>query len=271
MWCVKCGRQSPVVVTELAATRSMKETRQEYKATNNAFASSGRFSVILGVIPIILLIQLLPSIMSFDTNSAIGLLGHLFTKAMAISLFFPFLLVGFHTVCNQIPNDSANHKSADILSAYPRYLLMSLVSSLYYIIIYLICYGLPQFGSDPILRLVWIVLMQYWIVLLLPVPVLMEEHGYGFYRSLRLSYRHFHVVRWNLYLMLLILVIINGIPFGISMYVLSKALVASGALKFLLFFPTLLFLIPLAFTLPYSWMAVRNYTNRLMEYELLNQ
>ncbi len=34
-------------------------------------------------------------------------------------------------------------------------------------------------GSDPILRLVWLVLVIYWLAILLPVPVLMNVRKSG--------------------------------------------------------------------------------------------
>ncbi len=217
------------------------------------------------------LIRLFPSLLSFDTNSTIGLLSHLLVKALSISIFFPFLLVGFHSIASKEASVSGKASVSLALAAYPRYLLLSLVSALYYVLIFVICFGLPKFGSDPILRLVWLVLAQYWIVVLLPVPVMMEEHDLSFFRALRLSYRHFHVVRWNMYLLLLVLILIIGIPFGISMFFLAQAFSASGGANILLLLPALLFLVPLAVSIPYSWRAVRDYTNRLMEYELLSQ
>ena len=260
-----------MVTTDLAATRSMRETWQNYKGHLSAGAPWGSISVILGVIPVLLLLNLFPSILSFDTAKASGLLGDLFIKSLAVSLFLPFLLIGFNAVCKWLGHQPEKPVMSHILAAYPRYFTLALLSAFYYTLIYVICFGLPKFGSDPILRLVWIVLAQYWVVLILPLPVLMESHETSLFQSLRLSYRHFHVVRWNLYLMLLLLVIFNGIPMGISAILLSKALIATGVAKCLLLLIALLFLAPLAFTLPYSWLAVRDFTNRLMDYELLKQ
>lgn len=271
MWCVHCGRQTPIVTTELSTTRSMRDTWLAFKPSFSAGAPLGTFSVIFGAIPILVLLKLLSSFLSFDTNTALGLLGDLLSKSLAASIFVPFLLIGFHAVCKWQDHQPEKFGFGSIITAYPRYFALTLLSAIYYTIIYVICFGLPKFGSDPILRLVWIVLAQYWVVLILPVSILMEEHNCSIIKSLRLSYRHFHVVRWNLYLMLLILVVINGIPMGVSALFFSNALVVMGAAKYILFLLALLVLAPMAYTLPYSWLAVRDYTNRLVEFELVRQ
>jgi hypothetical protein len=90
------------------------------------------------------------------------------------------------------------------------------------------------------------VLVNYWIAVILPVPVLMERRDLSFWAALKLSYRHFHVVRWNMYLLVLALFILNSIA-------------------------ALLLIVPLVVTLPLSWFAVRDYTDLLLEYELDRQ
>jgi len=271
MWCAHCGRQTPMVTSDLAATRSIRETWQGYKGNLSLGAPLGAVSVILGVLPMMLLTRMFPVLMSFDVSTAAGLLADLAVKAILLGIFFPFTLIGFSAVCRWTGHKPEKTNMKELFTAYPRYLGLAMISALYYALIYIICFGLPKFGSDPILRLVWIVITQYWMVLVLPVPVMMELQKLSAIPALRLSYRHFHVVRWNMYLLLLILGLVNALPIGISALITASAFTAAGAVKLLLLVPALLSLTPLAFTLPFSWLAVRDYSRRLLDYELLNQ
>ncbi|MDZ4181502.1 MAG: hypothetical protein U1B83_01400, partial [Candidatus Cloacimonadaceae bacterium] len=209
LWCVGCGRQSPIVKSDLSAMRSFGKTWSKASATKSANIPAGAFAVILGMIPIAVLIWLFGSIITFDTATASGLILGLLVKSIAFSLFVPFVLIGFNAAHSKDVNVIRFKTMLAALKSYPRYLLLSLVSALFYAIIYVICFGLPSFGSDPILRLVWLVLLNYWIAIVLPVPALMERLEISPLKALKLSYHHFHVVRWNLYLLALVLVLIN--------------------------------------------------------------
>jgi hypothetical protein len=119
---------------------------------------------------------------------------------------------------------------------------------LFYSFIYLICFGLPNFGSLPILRLVWLVLVNYWIAIALPAVVLMEQFNWSPWFAIQKSYKHFHDLRWNIFLLALVLTFANLIALG-------------------LFF---LLLIPLVFTLSLSLFAIRDYVRLLVDFELLD-
>jgi hypothetical protein len=246
IWCLNCHRQSGLVKHELSALQSLKRTWDAFAPSRGMNVPLAVPAIILGLIPIAILVWLLNTNLILSTGTALQLVLSLVIKSLVFSIFIPFVLIGFSAVSSQ-PGYQAG-KAALPLSfrSYPRYLMFSLMNCLYYVIIYLICFGFPGFGSDPILRLVWIVLVNYWIALVLPVPVLMERRELGFWEALKLSYRHFHVVRWNIYLMVLILFAINSIA-------------------------GLLFILPLAITLPFSWFAIRDYTDLLLEYELDRQ
>ncbi|MDP2173369.1 MAG: hypothetical protein Q8M98_07720 [Candidatus Cloacimonadaceae bacterium] len=244
LWCVGCGRQRPIVKTELSSMRSLGNTWAQAMKTKSANIPAGGFSVILGAIPIAVLIWLFSSIITFDGENLYSLLLGLAVKSIAFSLFVPFVLIGFNGIARKDEYSIGFKTMLSSLKSYPRYLVFSLTTALYYTIIYLICFGLPNFGSDPILRLVWVVLLNYWVAILLPVPALMERLQIPFFTALKTSYRHFHVVRWNLYLLALVLVLLN----------------IAGAI---------LFVVPLAITIPLSWFAIRDYTDLLLEYELI--
>lgn len=247
LWCVNCGRQSPAVKTELSSLASLKRTWQKYNPLKGGNVPAAAVSVILGVIPIAVLIVLFKSfgLLDLDNIRDFGnLLLNLLIISVGISIFVPMLLIPYKPVCENNGYRVGFQDVKKALSRYPRYLLFSLISAVYFVLIYLICFGLPNFGSDPILRLVWIVLVNYFMALVLPVPVLMERKSIGFWSAFRLSYKHFHIVRWNIYLLALVLTLLNMLAFT-------------------------LLLIPLVITIPLTWYAVRDYTDLLLDYEII--
>jgi hypothetical protein len=242
---VNCGRQSPAVRGELSALGSLKRSWHSYKATRSANVPFAAFSVILGIVPIAALVGLIIGFGHIQLGSPIlSLLLNLIVKTIAITLFLPFVLIGFDPACGNPGYAVSRSQLGTALRSYPKYLWFSLMNGLYFILIYVVCFGLPSFASDPILRLVWVVLVNYWLALVLPVPILMERKGIGFLSALRLSYRHFHVVRWNLYLLALVLTLFNLIAFALA-------------------------LIPLVVSLPFAWFAVRDYTDLLLGFEII--
>jgi hypothetical protein len=78
----------------------------------------------------------------------------------------------------------------------------------------------------------------------MPVPTLMERNKLNAWNAVKISYRHFHVVRWQIYLMALILVLLN---------VLAMTLLV----------------LPLLIILPFSWFAIQDYTAKLLDFELI--
>lgn len=246
IWCVNCRRQSSLVTGELSVIASLKKTWAGFKPFKSLNVPLAAPAIIFGLIPLAVIIWLQNTHLMLPTDTALKLILSLMINTIVFSIFVPFTMMGFNAVCSEPDYELGREKMWSSMKSYPRYLLFSLFNALYFVVIYLICFGVPGFGSDPILRLAWLVLVNYWAALILPVPVLMERRGLSVFSAFRLAYRHFHVVRWNLYLLALVLVIIN-------------------------FVAGIIFIIPLALTLPLSWYAVRDYTDLLLEYELDRQ
>lgn len=202
-------------------------------------------ALIMGVIPIILLIVAFTKFISLESNTTGQLLLNLLIKSISISIFVPFILVAFSAISSHDQYHLSFQEMIKALKKYPQYFGISIISAFYFSLIYLVCWGLPSFGSLPILRLVWLVLLNYWVAIALPAVVLMERTGLCPGKAIKASYRHFHDVRWNTYLLALVLALLN------------------------LLAATLLFF-PLIFTLPLSLYAIRDYTTLLIEYELLD-
>jgi|ADurb_Cas_01_Slu_FD_contig_31_3212814_length_1084_multi_3_in_0_out_0_1 hypothetical protein len=248
-WCVNCGKQTPIVVHELASWGSFKRTFKQYWQFKGANIPAAAFAILVGVIPIIAFLVLLNAfgILDFQAQETAGkLLLNLFITGIGLSLLTPLLLIAFKPVC-EIKDYTLTLK--DLLKgfkAYPRYFFFSLITALYFILIYIICFGLPNFASDPILHLVWLVLVGYYIGVSLPVPILMERKKVNAWKAIRMAYKYFKVVRWQLFWLGLILLALN---------------LAATALA----------LVFLLITLPLSWFVIRDYIDLLLEYEIIRE
>lgn len=248
-WCANCGKQTKVVTQDLSSWNSLTRTWSKYNPLKGLNIPAAAFPVLAGVLPCLALLFALNAFgrLNLSQNQATGsMLLNLFITSAGLSIFLPILLIPYKPACAE-PGYTITLK--DMLAGmrqYPRYLVLVLISVLFFVIIHLICFGLPQFSSDPILRLVWIVLVNYFLAVFLPVPVLMQRLNLNSWQAAKLSYRKFHVVRWQLFLLGLILVLMN-------------------------FVATALVLVPLIIILPLSWFAVRDYVDLLLEYEIIRE
>ncbi len=248
LWCVECGRQTNVVNSDLSALASLKETYRSFRSVASASVPGAAFAVIFGFLPIAVLLYLFNGIIGLDNGTVSGTLLNLLTKSLSISIFVPFILIAFQPVCAHRDYRLSLKEMSSALKSYPQYLGFALINALFFDLVYIVCFGLPNFSSHPILRLVWIVLVNYWIAISLPAAALIPELNVNPWKAIKLSYRHFHDVRWNIYLLCIVL----GILLAISI---------------LLFF---LLLIPLVLCLALVLYAVRDYVRKLISFELLD-
>ncbi|MDD4100489.1 MAG: hypothetical protein PHT47_05290 [Candidatus Cloacimonetes bacterium] len=244
LWCVSCGSQSPAVKTDLASMPVLKNTWSSLSGHWSEFVPVSGLSIILGIIPMAAITYILSFVISLENMNDIQYLLNLLIKSVLFSIFLPFVLIPFSLFDSPQSYSLKRVSITTVFSSYGRYFVFSLINALFFALVHVVCFGLPGFASDPILRLVWIVLLNYWIAIVLPAPVLMETQGLSPFKAITKSYRHFHDVRWNIYLLSLVLSVLNLLAFGLAIF-------------------------PLLFTLPLSYFAVRDYTLKLIEFELL--
>ena len=142
LWCSSCGRQTPAVTSDLSALASLARTWKSFKQYKGGNVPAAAFSIILGIIPVAVLMVIFHSFGLLDlaeiTNTP-KLLLNLLIVSFSVGVFIPFILMPFQPVTK---TDNYTIGFADMekaMSAYPRYLLFSLFSALYFVVIYLIC------------------------------------------------------------------------------------------------------------------------------------
>jgi len=232
LWCVKCGKYTEVISQDLSAKKSLNSSWNKYKTFRGSNLPAGILAALTGMIPLCILIWLQNyTLLALPTWQMVVL-------SNIVWLFFiPVMLVPFSAVCRKDDYEIGVRDFFASFKSYFKYFMLSLVSVLFYLIIFYLCKG------DPILNIVWLVLVVYWIAIVLPLPILMERYEINALKALKIAYKQAGDVRWNIFLMAIILVIANILA-------------------------TLLFVIGLAITLPFTWFAIRDYVDKLIEYEV---
>jgi hypothetical protein len=232
LWCVKCGKRTDVLGNELSAVKSLANTWKIYKQSKGNNLPVGIIAALSGVIPLFLLLWL----MNY-TLPSMHLWQFIIIHTFVWTLFIPVLLVPFESVCKRDDMKIDIKSFFSAFKSYGQYVLFSFISAVFYVIIFFVCQG------DPILNLVWFVLVLYWIAIVLPVPVIMQRYNLGAGKAIFMAYKNAGDVRWNIFLMAIILTLVN---------LLAVAL----------------FVVGLSVTIPFTWYAIRDYSDKLIEFEV---
>lgn len=245
IWCMACGTQSPVVKNELSALASLQQSYRTLKGKWTEYVPAASIAIILGVVPIVAIFFILHFVLSLESSNDITHLLNLIVKNIVYAIFLPMLLLPFSKISTNKDYALKLDGFAAYFKPYGRYLLFTLINAFFLVLFNVVCFGLPGFASDPILRLVWLVLINYWLAIILPAVVIMEYKQVSPLKAIGLSYRHLGDLRWNIYLLALVLTVLNLVAFTLAIF-------------------------PLLFSLPLSYFAIRDYTHKLIEYELLD-
>jgi hypothetical protein len=234
LWCVKCGKQTHLINNDLSALKSLNSTWKKYKPVQGNNFPVGILAVLTGVIPMVAIFWLLNYIFAQIPTWQIML-----TRNFVWLFFLPVLMVPISATCKKEGYQISIGEYFGSFKNYGHYLILSLFSVLFYLVIYFVCKG------DPILNLVWLVLVVYWIAVVFPVPVLMERYNMPAWQALILAYKKAGDLRWNILLLEIILIVANAVA-------------------------GLLLVIGLAVILPFSWFAIRDYVDKMIEYEVFD-
>jgi len=234
LWCVKCGKRNNILINKLSSIKSINGSWKKYQEFRGRNLPAGIFAVLTGIIPLFVLIWILNFVLS-----NMPLIQYNILHGVIWIVFLPVLFIPFNAVCKTSSYHIEIKTIIRSFRTYLRYLTFSLISVVFYTVIFILCQG------DPILNLVWIVLVLYWVPLAIPIPILMERYNINAWMSLMVSYKHMSDLRWNIFLLCIILLFANLISIAI-------------------------FIVPLAIILPFSWFAIRDYIDKLIENEIVS-
>jgi hypothetical protein len=233
-WCIYCGHTTGVVKTYLTAKIAIKEEWE-------AFTLSKSKSYLFAIFNALILLVLGGGAFWFSLNENLLPVSP-FMKYLLNNLVFliviPFLLTPFQ-LATKYPNQgwgvSDYFRS---LKEYPQYFIFVFLNIVYFFVLKYICTG------DPILHLVRFVMVLYWISIVLPAPVIMQELKLNPLQAIFKAYHVGRETRWQLFFLWFMLFCMNFIamlPVGLGLLV----------------------------TLPLSYRIIHRYYMKLVEFELV--
>lgn len=232
LWCVSCGKKTEVLDKDLSAINSLRSTWRNFNPNKGNNFAVGTWGAFTGILPMLIILFTFYFILPEMT-----LLNTILLYTITWTIFLPVLVIPVSAVCHKTGYQLCTTQFTSAFNKYFDYLLFSLISALFYIAIFFICKG------DPILNLVWLVLVIYWVAIVYPLPVLMERYKINAWKALKLSYRFAGDIRWNIFLLGIVLALIN---------ILAIAFLFVG----------------LIVTLPFTWYVIRDYVDKMIEFEV---
>lgn len=233
-WCIYCGHPTGVVKTYLTAKQVIQSEWENFKAAKSK-------SYMFGILITLVFLVLLGGAYAFSINGNLLQVSS-FTKYLlnnlAYLIIIPLLLIPFR-VASALPGKfwsvGEYFKS---LRDYPKYFVFTFINILYFFVLKYVCEG------DPILHLVRLVMVMYWIAIVLPAPVIMQELHLNPIKAIIKAYHVGRETRWQLFFLWFLLAIINLaaiIPLGLGLLV----------------------------TLPLTYRIIQRYYSKLVEFELV--
>ncbi len=213
-FCPECGAQTPLIHEKLSARLILRESWAAFKTIRSHYYAFAIFYVIVILAPTLLAGLWLPRV---------ELTGHAFTDYLlvnaALLLLVPLTLAPLTDAQHLM---SGGYRIGDYLRSlrkYPWLLAFTLLNELYFFVLKYVCDGLP--ANDPILHLVRLVMVLYWLAIVMPAPVLMN-HGLCPGKSTLAAWRGGKYTRWQQFFLLVIIAALNTvalIPVGLGLLV----------------------------------------------------
>lgn len=232
IFCPVCGEPTAALKTGLSAYQNLKES------WNTFMAVKGKF---LGFAVFMILVPLLINIAGFLLVKDSYLQTNLFLLFSLPLLLIPFSLPGPYSGNPMSIKSYLRH-----LAYYPNYLFFIFLSILYFFVLKVVCTGfLLNLATDPILNLVRLILIIYWLVIISPAPLLMARKKINPVQAVITCYQAGDQTRWQQFYLLLCLLLIN---------ILGAALAGLGLLV----------------TLPFTYFTLEKYFLSMKDYKLFD-
>ncbi|HPY96212.1 MAG TPA: zinc ribbon domain-containing protein [Candidatus Cloacimonadota bacterium] len=248
IFCNHCGTATSFVKENLSASKTIREVFSTYSKHNSKHISFSLITFIFSVVPLILGLYLLHR---YFVN--IRPFFYYALNLLVISLFMPFWLIALAKEDDFFSKSSHISEYFALLRHYPTQLALCIISSLYLLLLKLICQG------DPILNLVHFILIIYGLAIVLHVPSMMFENPICPIKVIKKAYTFGkHTIRWqNVYLSIFI-VIVNVPAFLLMLY--ANSLTKYNMLNTWII-SIIALLLGIAYSLiifPFSWQLIRS-------------
>ena len=197
LYCPKCRKKTQSIKENFLIWNTFKESYQEEISEKNY---NFKFNLFFAGVIFIFILLLGFHYFSFDYSS--DWTRYLVENAIFL-VFVPILLVpfGIQNVIMEI--GYGKDLNGYILKILPKYFVFVLVNILIFSLFKFICIG------DPVLRLIRVILVLWWLAVLVPMPVMLNKYSLNLYKLFKLSLKGFEDLRWQMFFAYIIILIIN--------------------------------------------------------------
>jgi len=196
IYCYECGEPTAILKNNLSASKSVKRIWQDYqeiKSHNYLFAI---FYFFVLLVPLIFLVQ-------FTYHNY-------YLQNLLLLFFLPLLFIPFSIVAGK-ENKYLTIKSYFYnLRHYPKYFLFILLNIVYFFLLRVITTSV-----DPILNLVRLIMVLYWLSIVVPLPSLIANKNINTFRAWWKVYIGGKETRWQQFYIYLFLSMINIVGLAI--------------------------------------------------------
>ena len=233
IFCPQCGTATDALRTKLSAKQCIKSSWKLYSNQKGKFYGFSIFLILTGF-----LLTALSVFFALDsywlTN---GLL--LFTV--------PLLLVPFAMPTDFIQNPLILKNYLRAMKYYPKLWLFTMINILYFMFMKIICTGfITNIATDPLLHIVRFIMVNYWVVIIFTSTFLIFHEEPNIVKAMKLAHDASKELRWQIYFLLLFVILINAI---------GTALAGLGLL----------------ISLPFSYILLEQYYKNMQKYDLFKK
>lgn len=197
LYCPKCRKKTQNIKENFMAWTVFKESCAEVKEKNGF---NFGFNLTFTIITFLFLAFLGTHFFIMKYPSEMLRYG---VENLIFLLFVPLLLVPFG-IQNEIMEMGYNKDLTKyIIKQLPKYYLFVLVNIVIFALYKFLCIG------DPVLRLVRVILVLWWLAVLVPMPVMLTKYKHNLYRLFRLSLKGYEDLRWQMFASVIFIFIFN--------------------------------------------------------------
>ncbi|HPR17281.1 MAG TPA: hypothetical protein PLD62_03460 [Candidatus Cloacimonadota bacterium] len=232
IFCDKCGTPTNALATGLSYAQNRRQVWQSFKEVKSGYYPFAIFMIIC--------------VFSFLVASVIFGTRNYWYNNLALLFIAPLALIPFSFEPDFMANPFTIGDFFRHLKYYPQYFLFVLINIVWFIFLKILCTGaFINIATDPILHVVRLILAVYWIVIVMPAPILMIRRKMNPFKAIAVSYKAGRETRWQQFFLLFHLLVIDAV---------GLAFAALGLLV----------------TIPYSYILIERYYQKMEEYELFD-
>lgn len=225
VFCYECGEPTGALRSGLSARQTIKKVWEEHNEVKSKSYTFAIFYFFVLLVPLAVIIALT--------------VHNYYLHNLSLLIFLPLLFIPF-AMAGDISGRFTIKGYFNNIKFYPRYFIFILINILYFFIVKVITDSV-----DPMLNIVRLILVLYWLAIVTPLPSLIGNSKIPFLKALKDIYRGSKETRWQQFFLLV---------FGALINIAGLALIGLGLLV----------------TVPFTFKFIDAYYRQMLKYKLLN-